>query len=103
MSPEEKCALIASIAQDTQLSLQERNAKIIEITTGTTPQNEAAKPTESVGAKDMSSETKMKLIMSNLQETLNPEIMEEIITKGERPLTIYWGMRSHYVAWHGKD
>jgi len=34
---------------------------------------------------------KLQLITSNLQEVLNPEIIEEILTKNERPLKIYWG------------
>ncbi|OQO01801.1 hypothetical protein B0A48_12274 [Cryoendolithus antarcticus] len=34
---------------------------------------------------------KMALITSNLQEVLNPEIIQEILTKNERPLKIYWG------------
>lgn len=34
---------------------------------------------------------KFKLITSNLQEVLNPEIIEEVLKKNERPLKIYWG------------
>jgi tyrosyl-tRNA synthetase len=34
---------------------------------------------------------KLQLITSNLQEVLNPEIIQEIIDKNERPLKIYWG------------
>jgi tyrosyl-tRNA synthetase len=34
---------------------------------------------------------KLALITSNLQEVLNPEIIEEILNKNERPLKIYWG------------
>ena len=34
---------------------------------------------------------KLKPITSNLQEVLNPEIIEEILNKNERPLKIYWG------------
>ncbi|KAK5115690.1 hypothetical protein LTR62_000779 [Meristemomyces frigidus] len=36
-------------------------------------------------------EEMMNLIKSNLQEVLNPEIIEEILQKNERPLKIYWG------------
>ncbi|KAF9630831.1 Aminoacyl-tRNA synthetase class Ib [Lasiodiplodia theobromae] len=42
-------------------------------------------------ADTMSAEAKLALIYENLQETLNPEIMEEVVRKGERPLKIYWG------------
>ncbi|KAK3674523.1 Tyrosine--tRNA ligase cytoplasmic [Recurvomyces mirabilis] len=34
---------------------------------------------------------KFALIKDNLQEVLNPEIIEEILQKNERPLRIYWG------------
>ena len=34
---------------------------------------------------------KFALIKSNLQEVLNPEIIEEVLNKNERPLKIYWG------------
>jgi len=34
---------------------------------------------------------KFKLIKDNLQEVLNPEIIEDILNKNERPLRIYWG------------
>ena len=36
-------------------------------------------------------EQKLNLIKSNLQEVLNPEIVDEIVMKDERPLKIYWG------------
>lgn len=42
-------------------------------------------------ADTMSAEAKLALINENLAESLNPEIMEEVIKKGERPLKIYWG------------
>lgn len=93
MSPEEKCALIASIAQDNALSLEEKNAKIIEITTNSAQKNEnTTQPEQTNDAGDMSAQEKLRLITSNLQEILNPEIMEDILAKGERPLTIYWGI-----------
>lgn len=34
---------------------------------------------------------RLRLITSNLQEILNPEIIEEVVNKNERPLRIYWG------------
>lgn len=34
---------------------------------------------------------KFDLIKENLQEVLNPEIIEEVLKKNERPLRIYWG------------
>lgn len=32
-----------------------------------------------------------ELIKSNLQEVLNPEIIEDVLREGKRPLSIYWG------------
>ncbi|KAF2769524.1 tyrosine tRNA ligase [Teratosphaeria nubilosa] len=34
---------------------------------------------------------KFALIKKNLQEVLNPDIIEEILNKNERPLRVYWG------------
>lgn len=91
MSVEEKIAAIAAIAQDPKLTLEEKNAKIIDITTGAAKKEETAKQVDTNGTTDMTVEEKLSLITSNLQESLNPEIMEDVLRKGERPLTIYWG------------
>ncbi len=37
---------------------------------------------------------RIALISSNLQEILDPEIIEDVIKKQNRPLTIYWGMEA---------
>ncbi|KAK3052638.1 Tyrosine--tRNA ligase cytoplasmic [Extremus antarcticus] len=34
---------------------------------------------------------KLNLIKSNLQEVLNPEIIDKVVNANERPLRIYWG------------
>ena len=34
---------------------------------------------------------KLRLIKSNLQECLNPEIIDKVVNANERPLRIYWG------------
>ena len=39
----------------------------------------------------LSADERLNLIKANLQEVLNPEIIEEIVRKGERPVKIYWG------------
>ena len=36
-------------------------------------------------------EEKFNLIVHSLQEVLNPEIIKDVLEKGERPLCIYWG------------
>ena len=40
---------------------------------------------------DLTAEQKIALITVNLQETLKQDIIENIIVKENRPLTIYWG------------
>jgi len=92
MSVDEKYALIASIAQDASLSLEEKNARIIEITTGASKKEESNSSTKANGSTDMSTAERLSIVTNNLQEILNPEIMEDVLNKGERPLTIYWGM-----------
>lgn len=39
----------------------------------------------------LSREEQMSLIKVNLKEVLNPEIMDQVLDKGEGPLKIYWG------------
>jgi hypothetical protein len=92
MSVDEKYALIASIAQDPALSLEEKNSKIIEITTGASKKQEDNNSTQANGSTDMSAAERLSIVTNNLQEILNPEIMEDVLNKGEKPLTIYWGM-----------
>lgn len=41
-------------------------------------------------AQKLSMDEQLALIKENLQETLNQEIIEEVLKKGE-PLKIYWG------------
>jgi tyrosyl-tRNA synthetase len=49
-----------------------------------------AQETATNGASDMSYDEKMALIKVNLQEVLNPEIMEEALKKNGH-LKVYWG------------
>ncbi|EEP76194.1 tyrosyl-tRNA synthetase [Uncinocarpus reesii 1704] len=42
-------------------------------------------------ALDLSPQEKLDLIKLNLQEVLKPEILEDVIVRQNRPLTIYWG------------
>ncbi|KAL2355110.1 tyrosyl-tRNA synthetase [Cryomyces antarcticus] len=42
-------------------------------------------------AEAMSPQDKIALINKNLQEVLNPEIIEDVIVKQNRPLAVYWG------------
>ncbi|KAF2487149.1 hypothetical protein BDY17DRAFT_243479 [Neohortaea acidophila] len=45
----------------------------------------------STNGAGLSADEKLHLIHNNLQEVLNPEIIEEIVRKNERPLRIYLG------------
>ncbi|EHL02701.1 Nucleotidylyl transferase [Glarea lozoyensis ATCC 20868] len=42
-------------------------------------------------APQMSPEDSIALIKANLQEVLNPEIIDNVILKEKRPLKVYWG------------
>jgi hypothetical protein len=44
-----------------------------------------------MAAAELSFDEKKALIESNLQEVLNPEIIDAVLKEG-RPLKIYWGM-----------
>lgn len=39
----------------------------------------------------MNADAKFELITKGLQETLNPQIIKDVLEKNERPLKIYWG------------
>lgn len=43
---------------------------------------------------DLSPEQRISLITANLQEVLKKDIIENVIVKENRPLTIYWGKPS---------
>ena len=42
-------------------------------------------------AEDFSADEKISLIRENLQEVLKLDIIEDVIKKQNRPLSIYWG------------
>ena len=42
-------------------------------------------------AQKLTAEEKIALIHSNLQEVLKPEIIQDIVVKQDRALSIYWG------------
>jgi len=46
---------------------------------------------------ELTPQQKIALIQENLQEVLNPEIIEDIIVKQNKPLKIYWGIDSDLV------
>lgn len=43
------------------------------------------------GVADLSPDQKLELITTNLQETLNIEIIEKIVREQNRPPSVYWG------------
>jgi tyrosyl-tRNA synthetase len=40
---------------------------------------------------DLTPQERFEKITKNLQEVLNPEIIEEIVVKQNKPLVVYWG------------
>jgi len=44
------------------------------------------------GSADQSVEEKLALIEQHLQEVLDKQIIEDVLRKENRPLSIYWGM-----------
>ncbi|TKA65109.1 hypothetical protein B0A49_08704 [Cryomyces minteri] len=53
-------------------------------------------------AEAMSPRDKIALINKNLQEVLNPEIIEDVIVKQNRPLAVYWGKPGFCTATTGR-
>jgi len=44
-----------------------------------------------MAATDLTPEQKLVLIKSNLHEVLHPELLEDIVLKQQRPVSLYWG------------
>ena len=42
-------------------------------------------------AEDLSADERIAIIRQNLQEVLKPDIIEDVIKRQNRPLSIYWG------------
>ena len=51
-------------------------------------------------AKELSPEEKLDLITSQLQETLKPELLRDIVVNQKRPLSIYWGTLLVHLEFH---
>lgn len=47
--------------------------------------------TETNGTSGLSTQETLALITSNLQESLNLDIVENVLEKEKRPICIYWG------------
>lgn len=47
---------------------------------------------QNIMAESLTAKERIDLINENLQEVLKPEIIEDVIVKQNRPLTIYWGL-----------
>ncbi|KAI9652835.1 MAG: hypothetical protein M1831_006360 [Alyxoria varia] len=88
---------IASIAQDSQISPDDRLQQILKLTndhstTGTDGvKNQQQTDGDTAPGSDLTPAQKLSLITSNLQETLNPEIIEDVLNKQSRAPVIYWG------------
>lgn len=88
---QEQLAQIDKLLADATLSTDEKLKRLKELRTSTS--SKAASPTAHVnGVSDLSPEQTIDLITSNLQETLDRDIVENVVLKERRPLKIYWGM-----------
>jgi tyrosyl-tRNA synthetase len=79
----------ASAIQDEIASLEKKLAEVQEQLKDAKARLQKAHESADAGS-DLSYEDKMSLITVNLQEVLNPEIMEEAIKKNGH-LKVYWG------------
>lgn len=91
MSAESKLALVTAILQNTHLSAEEKNAQINEATLGISPSSTSPNGVAKAAGSDLSADEKIQVITSGLQEVLDREIIEDVIKKQGRALTIYWG------------
>lgn len=91
---EEKLAVITSIMQNTQLRLEEKNTQVMQLIASEPKPCADTEQATSHEGDALSPKEKVALITSNLQETLNPEILEDVLFKQQRPLIIYWGMKA---------
>jgi hypothetical protein len=48
-------------------------------------------PNSTTKMADLTPQERFEMITKNLQEVLNPEIIEEIVVKQNKPLIVYWG------------
>ena len=88
MATEARLATIETISRNPQLNAEEKNAQILKLFEKDVTSSEANGDTV---MSDLSPEQQVALITQNLQETLNPEILEEIVVKQRRRLVVYWG------------
>lgn len=94
-SAEEQLALLEHILADPKLSADEKIARASKLRRPRSQSKSHSKSSSVSGANGaggkLSPEEKLALITSNLQETLNVEIIEDVLKNQSRPLRIYWG------------
>ena len=92
--PEEVVTLIAAIARDPNLSLEDKNARILQLTASTSQShspNGSSQEQPRGGASALSPQERLAIVTDQLQETLNMEILEDVLVKQNRTPVVYWG------------
>lgn len=93
--PEEIVTLIAAIVRDANLSPEQKNTRILQLTASTkVPGSDAVSSgaNDANGAARMSPQERLAIVTDQLQETLNMEILEDVLVKQNRTPVVYWGM-----------
>lgn len=78
---QDEIALLEKNLTETQAQLQDAKARL---------QKAQSDAVDRSGQQKMSMDDQLALIKVNLKEVLNPEIMEEVLKKGDS-LKVYWG------------
>ena len=96
MSSEKRLAQISQICQNVNLSHEERIRQIDSIAQSGDPgSNHHGEGGPQEGhdrtQSELNREQQLALIKQNLQEVLKPELLEDIVLRQGRPLSLYWG------------
>ena len=89
---EEQLALIDQIIEDPNLSAEQKLGRL-EVLRSPKSQTSSSIIPATNGHSALSPDQTIDLITSNLQETLDKNIIEDVIRKQGRPLKVYWGKR----------
>ena len=97
ITAEEKLTTIQSIVTNPSLTPEAKQKQLEtlleenENSSASKDVNGSKEPEKEAGS-DLSTQQRIDLIHSNLQEVLDPHLIEDVLKKGDRPLVIYWGI-----------
>lgn len=92
--PDEQLALVDQIIEDPNLSADQKLGRLRVLRSPKPPAPSSA-ASKTNGFASLTPDQTIDLITSNLQETLDKDIIEDVIRKQGRPLKVYWGMWNH--------